>query len=822
MIFLKKIAILLLISVCATTGFAQTLKAYETAAETAFTQKNHHAAIEYFEILLEIDPENSDYLYKYAESLRGYDAYVQADTVYRKIRLEADTLYPLATFWEAKMKQRLGQYVQAQMTFEFFLANHSAYDPAYTLRAQKSIEEIDWAVEAISEPDTDIAIDRLSDKVNSDFSEFAASMDGDKLHYSSFAYTYEKDEFKPARQYSKVLQSEGEDFGEFVENFNDEKRHTAHFTYNTDTTAVYYTLCDYVTVTDVRCEIFSRIIDTDGKYGDPVKLPTIINVPGKTTTQPNIGRDSVSGYELLFFASDRDGGRGDLDLWCSIINPNGEISAPVNLPEVNSPDDDISPFFHTPTQTLYFSSNGFINMGGYDIFKAKKQGESWTAPENMGAPINSSYDDTHYWLNDGEMVSLFSSKRVGSNFLNKELEACCFDIYRSRVTMIDLVAFTFNKKDSTDLVGTQMTLFEVMPNGELREIDSRVNDLDNEFPWKLETGKKYIITAEKDEFLTMSDTIDLKNPALLTSKKIERNLYLEPEALEFLVRVFDEDSRKPLKGVTMQFLIGNDLEDLTVNKNSNEFPLTLKRDQTYTIIVSKPGWFPDTLTIDMKELGNPLTTIHDFYLKEKSIQDIVPMILYFDNDRPNPSTMRVTSDKSYSETAANYYARKQTFITEYTKVLDGRDRFLAENRMEAFFEREVKDGDENLKVFCYKLIELLDAGQEIKIYIKGYASPRAGAEYNFNLGKRRVDCIRNQFDSYQRGLFQKYRNNGQLKVEEISFGSSQAPKRLTDKLSDDRESIYGILASRERRVEIVGLRLDDGETVIDTVNPEGK
>ena len=822
MTFFKKIAILLLLLICANSGFAQTLKAYETAAETAFTQRNYHAAIEYFEILLEIDSKNPNYLYKYAESLRGYDAYEQADTIYRKVRLEADTLYPLATYWEGKMKQRMGQYVPAQMTFEFYLANHENFDPKYTQRAKKAIEEIDWAVEAGSEPNEDIAIDRLSDKINSDYSEFGASMDGSRLYYSSFAYTYEKDDFKPARQFSKVLQSEDDEFGEFVESFNDKARHTAHFVYNTDTTKVYYTLCDYATVTDVRCEIFTRDINPDGSYSAPVKLPANINVPGKTATQPSIGKDSVSGYELLFFASDRDGGRGDLDLWCSIINPNGEISAPVNLPEVNSPDDDITPFFHTPSQTLYYSSNGFLNMGGYDVFKSKKSNDSWSTPENMGAPINSSYDDISYWLNEGEMISLFSSKRLGSNFLDAEKEACCFDIYRSRVTAIDLIAFTFNKKDDAELLGAKVTLYEVMANGELREVDSRVNEYGNDYPWKLETGRKYIITAEKDEFLPISDTIDLKNPALLTSKIIERELYLEPEALEFLARVFDKDTKNPLKGATMQFFIGNDLEDLVINKNNNEFPLTLKRDNKYKIIISKPGYFPDTLVLDMKELGNPLSYQYDFYLKEKSIQDIVPMILYFDNDRPNPKTMRVTSDRSYSETAANYYARKQTFITEYTNVLEGRDRFLAENRMEAFFEREIKDGDENLKVFCYKLIELLDAGQVIKIYIKGYASPRAGAEYNFNLGRRRVDCIRNQFDRYQRGLFQKYLNNNQLNIEEISFGSSKAPKRLTDKLSDDRESVFGILASRERRVEIVGIRLDDGKTVIDTVNPDGK
>ncbi len=819
MVFIKKSAFLfLLLLLCAGSGYAQTLKAYETAAENAFAQRNYHAAIEHYETLLEINPKNPAYIYRYAESLRGYDAYELADTMYRKVRIEADTLFPLATFWEAKMKQRMGQYVPAQMTFEFFLANHENYDPKYTQKARQSIAEIDWATEIISEPNEDLVVERLSDKVNTDYSEFAPSLRGDTLYYSSFAFANKKDDYKVERQYSRVLQSQGEDFGDLLENFNDQKRHTAHYALNSDETKIYYTLCDYYTDTDVRCEIFSRDLNPDGSYGGATKLPATVNVPGKTATQPNIGIDSVSGYELLFFSSDREGGRGETDIWCSIINADGTVSAPVNVSEVNSPDDDITPFFHTPSQTLYYSSNGFQNLGGYDIFQSVKEGSTWTAPENMGAPINSSYDDTHYWLNEGEMLGMFSSRRLGSNFLDKEKEACCFDLYRSRVTAIDLMALTMNKKTDTALNGAKMTLYKITDGG-LVEIDSRLNEYGNKFPWKLETGEKYVITAEKDEFLPVSDTIDLSNPAELTAKLIERKLFLEPEALDFLARVFNKEDEAPLRGVTMQFLIGKDLEELRKNQDNNEFPLTLKRDTEYTFIMSKPGWFPDTLVINTGDLGNPLTYTHDFYLQEKSIQDIVPLILYFDNDRPNPNTMRVTSDKSYSETAANYYARKPVFIEEYTKVLEGRDRFLAENRMEAFFEREIKDGDENLKVFSYKLIELLEAGQKIKIYIKGYASPRAGAEYNFNLGKRRVDCIRNHFDEYKVGLFGKHLNDGSLRIEEISFGSSQAPQKLTDSMSDDRESIYGILASRERRVEIVGIRLDDGKTIIDTVNP---
>lgn len=817
MALFKQIFTLLLICLTVFTVQAQTQKAYQEAAETAFVQRNYHAALEYFGILLEIEPDNYNYLYKYAESARGYNAYELADTIYRKVRLNADTLHPLATFWEAKMKQRMGQYVAAQMTYEFYLANHENYDKKYTTLAKRGLEEIDWAVETASEPDTDITIERLSDKVNSDYSEFAPLVFNDTLYYSSFAYESPADEFKPSRQYSRILSSRQEDFGDLLTDLNDRKRHTAHLTFTSDTSQVFYTLCDYVNITEVRCEIYTRAVNPDGSYGPAVKLPENVNVPGKTATQPHIGRDSTAGYDLLFFSSDRKGGRGGLDIWCSLINKSGEVGTPVNVPVVNSADDEITPFFHSPTQTLYYSSNGFLNLGGYDIFYSEKNKNKWSEPVNAGAPLNGSYDDTHYWLNGGEMIGLFSSNRPGSNYLDKEKEACCFDLYRARVTSIELNVLAFNKKTDNPLLGATITLFEAAPNGELKEIGTRTNELGNDFPWKLETGKKYVITGERTDFLPLRDTIDLSDPSLLTSRKIERKVYFEPEILDFLARVFDEESKDPLLGVTLQLFKNGQPEDLIINKDNHLFPVPLQRDQVYTVIVSKPGWFPDSLTMDLKKLDNPLTYEHDFYLVEKSIQDIVPMILYFDNDRPNPRTMRTTTDKTYSETASAYYGRKQTFIEEYTNVLKGRDRFLAENRMEAFFEREIKDGDESLKVFSSKLTELLDAGQIIKIYIKGYASPRAGAEYNYNLGRRRVDCIRNHFDNYAGGIFSDYLAQGKLNIEEISFGSSQAPKRLTDKLSDDRESVFGILASRERRVEIVGIRLDDGNTVIDTV-----
>ena len=76
---------------------AQTFKAWQAAAENAYAQKDYYSALEYFNILLEIEPKDPEFLWKYAESARQFDAYTLADSTYAKVRVVADSLYPVAT-----------------------------------------------------------------------------------------------------------------------------------------------------------------------------------------------------------------------------------------------------------------------------------------------------------------------------------------------------------------------------------------------------------------------------------------------------------------------------------------------------------------------------------------------------------------------------------------------------------------------------------------------------------------------------------------------------------------------------------------------------
>ena len=125
---------------------------------------------------------------------------------------------------------------------------------------------------------------------------------------------------------------------------------------------------------------------------------------------------SPDGNEI-YFTSDREGGFGGRDLYRIRRLPDGSWSMPLNLgPEVNTAFDEDAPFLHSDGVTLFFSSNGHNTMGGYDIFKSQcidPDMNGWSAPENMGFPLNTVNDDIYFCLSEDGTTGYFSSERAG-------------------------------------------------------------------------------------------------------------------------------------------------------------------------------------------------------------------------------------------------------------------------------------------------------------------------------------------------------------------------------------------------------------------------
>jgi len=130
-----------------------------------------------------------------------------------------------------------------------------------------------------------------------------------------------------------------------------------------------------------------------------------------------------SDGQTLYFSSDRRGGYGGLDLYKSERTKDGDWGAAVNLGKViNTDKNETNPYLSDGDRVLIFASEGHLTMGGYDIFVSQLSGKTWSAPVNIGYPINSTGNDLHYYP--------VSSANVAYTFLNRPDGLGQYDIYR--------------------------------------------------------------------------------------------------------------------------------------------------------------------------------------------------------------------------------------------------------------------------------------------------------------------------------------------------------------------------------------------------------
>ncbi|GAB1462927.1 OmpA family protein [Pedobacter sp.] len=147
------------------------------------------------------------------------------------------------------------------------------------------------------------------------------------------------------------------------------------------------------------------------------KLP--FNIEGLFSVQhPALSPDG----KILYFASDKPGGYGGMDLYFSEKLPNGAWAPPQNCGnQINTESDEVFPSVRADGK-FYFASKGHIGMGGLDIFSAVGEKNKFTEIENLRAPLNSSKDDFGILFNANNKTGYLSSNRNGGVGLD--------DIYR--------------------------------------------------------------------------------------------------------------------------------------------------------------------------------------------------------------------------------------------------------------------------------------------------------------------------------------------------------------------------------------------------------
>jgi hypothetical protein len=161
----------------------------------------------------------------------------------------------------------------------------------------------------------------------------------------------------------------------------------------------------------------------DGNWTEPKPIDFPIFENNSVVTSLTISQD----MNTIYFASNREGGYGGKDIYRITRMPDSTWSKPMNLgPTINTPYDEESPFIHPDGVTLYFPSQGHKNMGWFDIFYSiKDENGNWSAPENLGLPINSVLDDLYFIATfDGKTFYLSSNRDEGNGSM---------DIYKGEI-----------------------------------------------------------------------------------------------------------------------------------------------------------------------------------------------------------------------------------------------------------------------------------------------------------------------------------------------------------------------------------------------------
>ncbi len=517
-------------------SFAQ--KNFAKEADFAFKNESYFSAIEkYKKAMAKAKPEEKARMnFKLGESYRYLLEPEQAEVYYGKaLKLKYDKADPIVYLRLADVQRQQANYKLAKKNYEKYLAIVPD-----SKEAKEGVEACKKAIEWISEPTKHVVQNEIQlNTKHYDFSPTWADKKFTQMIFSSSrpGATGDGVDLRTGENYMDLWITTRDNKGKWGEpvvlpsTINTEHNEGAAVL-NAKGTNIYFTRCPVIKKENVGCDIL-KAVKSGKNWKEAQSLGLKPKNGDKVVDSVTVGHPALNKKEsLIIFSSDRAGGQGGKDLWYSLYNKREKAwGEPVNLgPSINTPGDEMFPYLDKD-ENLYFSSNGYVGLGGLDMFKAEKTGENkWVNPENLKYPLNSQADDYGIIFEKGsDKKGFFTSNRPGGK--GKD------DIYNFSLPDVKFIleVYVKNKETNEPIPGVTVTLL-----GSDGSQVIKTTDEEGKFIFDEEGGKRFIkkntnygLQTKKDEFLAAKTKFSTEGEE--SSKRYIEEVFMQPASKDIVI-----------------------------------------------------------------------------------------------------------------------------------------------------------------------------------------------------------------------------------------------------------------------------------------------
>lgn len=612
---IKNILLLLIICCCGHAQIDSSLiknaspRTLKKMGKNALQQNDPEMAIACLEKYLKSVPDDAKASFLLANSYLAIRDYERAQRQF----LTAYTLHKTdeneALYYYALMQKSNGQYDSAKLNFQKFRKEYKGNDKVLKKQAGKEITFCD-SVQGLIKNERKIIVEHLDTTINKVNTEAApASLDENTLVFTSLRtdkkeFITEDDTSRSVKRKLYLAQKENDKWlfkGEFGTHLNDPTFNTGNACFSPDRKRLYFTRCKPNFKGEMICALYVSE-KKDGEWQEAVRLPKSVNNPKYTSTMPAVATDPVKGNDIIYFVSNTKEGRGGMDIWYTVYDKKkGIYKTPKNAGnKVNTPQNEITPFFDQETRCLYFSSDGLGGLGGYDVFKAMGDGRKWLNTENAGQPINTGADDIYYTISPNREEGFLVSNRKGGNALKNS--TCCDDIYRYKYTQYIKIHLSGTISELTDLTtpikeADVEVFIKDKKTGEKFLVKTIPTDDKGNYKTSLEAGQDYVLVVKKKDYLGNSAEVSTKQ--ISTSQDLVKNVSLSKEPkepiripniqYEFDKSVIVESCKLAIDTTVLALMEANpeviiEIQSHTDSKGSDQYNLKLSQSRAESVV----------------------------------------------------------------------------------------------------------------------------------------------------------------------------------------------------------------------------------------------